>query len=224
MSNLENFDIELSENEETENEPEPIGESDAPNTEPQAEELLKRKKARHFKPFTEEKLTSDEGLLRIYTEFPKIIKFGGRGSEAKDIKKLMTMYKEWAYQMHRGIAFADMIAKCETFGSKGRTRACLQQLRDQERDRYLVSVDLLYQFCFASNTHHSKNNTYQYILTISLFKTISVDWLAMKSLIEWDGFQRPRLWQLPFQHQIWCLRLPRLQSQPIKTTKPIVLS
>ena len=102
------------------------------------EELVKRKKARLAKPFTEDMLTAVDGLQRIYQEFPKACPFRGRGSEAKDLKKLMTSYKEWAFQLHPGIAFPDFLVKCETLGSKSRPRICLQQLREIERDRYLV--------------------------------------------------------------------------------------
>ena len=54
-------------------------------------------------------LIGPEGLLRIYEEFPKAATFQGRGSEAKFIKRLMTLYKEWAFQLHPGVAFNDVV-------------------------------------------------------------------------------------------------------------------
>ena len=55
-------------------------------------------------------LTGPDGIKRIYDEFPKIFSCKGRGSEAKDIKRLITMYTEWAYQLHSGIAFQDLVS------------------------------------------------------------------------------------------------------------------
>ena len=55
-------------------------------------------------------LIGPEGLLRIYEEFPKAATFQGRGSEAKFIKRLMTLYKEWAFQLHPGVAFNDVVS------------------------------------------------------------------------------------------------------------------
>ena len=105
----------------------------------EAEELMVKKKVRHYKPFTEDVLTLPDGLQRIYEEFPVSCKFRGRGSEARDIKKLMTMYREWAFQLHPGLAFTDVLSKCEVLGNKGKTRSCMMNLRDRERDRYIVS-------------------------------------------------------------------------------------
>ena len=107
-----------------------------------ADELMVKKKARHSKPFTEDVLTLPDGLQRIYEEFPQSCKFRGRGSEARDIKKMLTMYREWAFQLHPGLAFTDILSKCEALGMKSKTRACIQNLRDKERDRYIVSRKL----------------------------------------------------------------------------------
>eukprot|EP01032_Pedospumella_encystans_P023713 gene23713-26833_t len=106
----------------------------------EADELIVKKKARHTKPFTEDVLTHPDGLQRIYEEFPVACKFRGRGSEAKDIKKLMAMYREWAFQLHPALAFSDIISKCESLGSKGKTRYFIQNLRDRERSRYIAEV------------------------------------------------------------------------------------
>jgi hypothetical protein len=104
----------------------------------EADELVVKKKARHARPFTEDVLTLPDGLQRIYEEFPVACKFRGRGSEAKDLQKLMDMYKEWAFQLHPALAFTDILSKCEVLGTKGKTRSCIQNLRDRERSRYIV--------------------------------------------------------------------------------------
>eukprot|EP00600_Ochromonadales_sp_CCMP1393_P006729 CAMPEP_0174965678 /NCGR_PEP_ID=MMETSP0004_2-20121128/6567_1 /TAXON_ID=420556 /ORGANISM="Ochromonas sp., Strain CCMP1393" /LENGTH=306 /DNA_ID=CAMNT_0016214537 /DNA_START=38 /DNA_END=958 /DNA_ORIENTATION=+ len=105
-----------------------------------ADELVVKKKARNSKPFTEDVLTLPDGLQRIYEEFPVSCKFRGRGSEARDIKKLMAMYKEWAFQLHPGLSYCDVLSKCESLGGKGKTRGCVADLRDRERDRYIIDV------------------------------------------------------------------------------------
>lgn len=104
-----------------------------------AEELLQKKKVRYFKPFTEDILTLPDGLQRIYEEFPFPRNFRGKGYEQGDIKQLMSMYREWAFQLHPSLAFTDILNKCEALGSKGKTRITLQDLRERERDRYIVS-------------------------------------------------------------------------------------
>jgi hypothetical protein len=109
--------------------------------EPQAEELLKTKRPRYNKPFTEDLLMGVTGLPRIYNEFPLACNKHPltRGSEATYLKRLITLYKEWAFQLHPGVSFEDVVMKCETLGSKGRVRGYMQQMRENERDRYIVS-------------------------------------------------------------------------------------
>lgn len=114
--------------------------------EPPQEELLKKKKPRVARPFNEEVLMTPDGLLRVYEEFPKACPFHGRGSEAKDLKRLTTMYQEWAFQLHPGIAFPDFLIKCEQLGAKASSRVHLQSLRDRERDRYVVSLLLFLSY------------------------------------------------------------------------------
>lgn len=130
------LDIDLS-GTDTEDEQHVRKKSDIP--EPVTEELVKKKRARLAKPLTEEMLTAPDGLLRIYEEFPKACRFRGRGSEAKDLKRLTTLYKEWAFQLHPGMAYQDFLIKCETLGSRAQIRSHLEYLRDMERSRYIVS-------------------------------------------------------------------------------------
>jgi hypothetical protein len=102
------------------------------------EELLGKKKARVTKPFTEDILVSKEGLPLIYEQFYKECRMKGRGHEADDLKRLITLYSGWAWQLYPGLAFPDMINRIDTLGSKAVTRGCLLDLRDKERNRYLV--------------------------------------------------------------------------------------
>jgi len=119
----------------------------------EADELVVKKKVRHSKPFTEDVLTHPDGIQRIYEEFPVSCKFRGRGSEAKDVKKLLTMYREWAFQLHPGLAFPDIVSKCESLGSKGKTRSCILNLRERERTRYIVSQDDILQILVPVSLH-----------------------------------------------------------------------
>lgn len=112
------------------------------STETAPEELLKTKKIKRARPFNEDLLCGDEGLLRVYEEFPIGCKFKteSRGSESAYLRRLITMYKEWAFQLHPGIAFSDVLHKCESLGVKSKVRGLLEKLRERERERYVVSV------------------------------------------------------------------------------------
>ena len=101
-------------------------------------EGLIKKKVRTQRLFTEEILTGRDGLVRIYEDFPREKLFRGRGHELQDMQRVLKMYKEWGFQMFPGLAFPDLLSRCETFGHKARTRNCLKGLRDRERDRYVV--------------------------------------------------------------------------------------
>eukprot|EP01039_Chlorochromonas_danica_P003975 gene3975-4348_t len=108
-------------------------------------ELLKTKRARRLKPFTEALLTGPYGLSRIYDEFPLKLRYNGSnkvsgGKEEKYLGHLFALYKEWAFQLHPGLSFQDVLLKCDTLGSKGVVRACVQNLRDRERERYTNEV------------------------------------------------------------------------------------
>ena len=100
---------------------------------------LKKKARKKLRPFNEDILTSRDGLTRIYEEFPNSCKFRGRGKEAEDLKALLSMYKEWGFQLYPNLALPDLLARCDTLGAKGRVRGQMEQLRDRERSRYLVS-------------------------------------------------------------------------------------
>lgn len=146
MSRLDSIDISKEMSDQSENETEdeqeqakPVAEELKKDEDPEPEKLLKKKRARVDKPFDENMLTSGNGLERIYQEFPNIYKCGGRGSEAKSLKKLTAMYKEWAFQLHRGLAFQDVLSRCEALGSRGQVRSQMDRLREAERDRYIVS-------------------------------------------------------------------------------------
>ena len=101
------------------------------------DELIK-KSVKKKKVFNEDILTGSDGLIRIYEDFPRENLFQGRGHELQDMKRLLHRYKEWGFQMFPGLAFPDLLSRCESFGSKARTKSCLKGLRDRERDRYVV--------------------------------------------------------------------------------------
>lgn len=105
------------------------------------EELLK-KTVKRKRVFTEDILTGCDGLVRIYEDFPREKLFMGRGYELQDMKRLLHRYKEWGFQMFPGLAFPDLLNRCETFGPKARTRVCLKDLRDRERDRFVVRLNI----------------------------------------------------------------------------------
>lgn len=102
-------------------------------------ELLKTKRAKVMRPFTEDLLVGQHGLQVMYNEFPLKCKFPGRGHEGKYLKNLLSMYKEWAFQLHPGLSFEDVLQKCDTLSSRGQVRSYMTHLRDVERNRYVVS-------------------------------------------------------------------------------------
>lgn len=105
----------------------------------EADVELKKKARKKPRPFNEDVLTTRDGLTRIYEEFPNSFRFRGRGKEADDLKALLSMYKEWGFQLYPNLALPDILARCDTLGGKGKVRGQLEQLRDRERSRYLVS-------------------------------------------------------------------------------------
>lgn len=97
---------------------------------------IKKRQIKKRKGFTEDHLCSPEGMQTIYDTFPKLCKFRGRGHESSDLKNMMYQYKLWAFRLHPGVAFPDILADCERFGNKKQTKECLQNLRECERNRY----------------------------------------------------------------------------------------
>lgn len=125
------------------------GKGEAGKEEP-VEELLRIKRQRFHKPFTEELLISPNGLEKIYFEFPLICKYNPKYiSEADYLKKLLINYKEWAFQLHPGLSFPDLISRTEVVGVKARTKTYTNRLRDKERDRYTVRPIRTF-YCFSS--------------------------------------------------------------------------
>ena len=103
------------------------------------DELIKKKKARIQKPFTEEDLTSKAGIKLIYKTFPDKCKhYGQPNHEGKDLNNLINLYKEWAFRLYPGLAFNDILSRTEGFGSRGSVKIELTKLRELERKRYLV--------------------------------------------------------------------------------------
>jgi len=112
-----------------------LGDDDADNGEDEEKLKVTKKKPRIARPFNEEVICSEDGLKRVYQEFPQAIRFRGRGFEAQDLKKLMALYTEWSFQLHPGLAFADITNRCEALGTKPKVRVQLSHLRERERQR-----------------------------------------------------------------------------------------
>lgn len=58
--------------------------------------------------------------------------------QAADLRRLTTMYKEWAFQLFPNLAFEDLLSSTEKLGSKGKVRHVVNELREIERRRYMV--------------------------------------------------------------------------------------
>jgi hypothetical protein len=103
-----------------------------------APELLVKKRQRKGKNFDESLVCGPDGLRRIYEEFPKIFKFRGKNHEASDLKRLVRLYIEWAFQLYSGLAFEDLLRSVRSMSSKSAVKSHVEFLRETERDRYLV--------------------------------------------------------------------------------------
>lgn len=101
---------------------------------------LKKKARKKARVFNEDVITNRDGLLRIYQEFPMSCKFRGRGKETEDLKRLLGLYKEWAFQLYPNLALPDILERCDSLGGRGKVRSHMEQLRDRERCRYLNEV------------------------------------------------------------------------------------
>lgn len=99
------------------------------------EQLVKRKKAR--RSLQPDLLVGPNGLRRVYGEFPRECGLT-EGAEGRSLRKLIACYRSWTFDMYPGLSFTDMLGAIETQSNKAQVRACLNELRDTERDRYLV--------------------------------------------------------------------------------------
>ena len=61
------------------------------------------------------------------------------------MKRLSTLYKEWAFQLFPQLAYEDLLKATEALGSKSKVKATIATLREKERNRYIVSN---HYFCF----------------------------------------------------------------------------
>ncbi|RYH27259.1 hypothetical protein EON65_13600 [archaeon] len=119
----------------------PEGRGTAPGDKLVEEEVQLKvtKKAKNAKPFDEALLVGPHGLSRIYHEFPLRIRYQ-KNQEVQFLRQLLSLYKEWAFQLHPGLSFEDAILKISTLSHKSRVRSAVTELRDLERIRYTVST------------------------------------------------------------------------------------
>jgi TIMELESS-interacting protein len=103
-------------------------------------EALKKKVRVQKRKFDEDTLASEDGLKRIYREFPRSWKCRGRGCEGQDLAKLLTLYKSWAYQLHPGLSLPDIVKSTLKLGTKRPVRDVYGQMKDEERSRYMRDV------------------------------------------------------------------------------------
>eukprot|EP01031_Cornospumella_fuschlensis_P024429 gene24429-29528_t len=87
-------------------------------------QLKVTKKAKNIKPFDEALLVGPHGLNRIYHEFPLRIRYQ-KNQEVPFLRQLMSLYKEWAFQLHPGLSFEDAMLKIGTLSHKARVRGAI---------------------------------------------------------------------------------------------------
>ena len=95
--------------------------------------LTKVKKVRKLAPKYDHTLLldRDKGLTSVYRNFQKI-KFGGKGHEAADLRKLLGKYAEWAHILVPNMEFTDFIERLEK-GANMRVRSKLENIRNVQQ-------------------------------------------------------------------------------------------
>eukprot|EP00742_Colponemidia_sp_Colp-10_P008320 GILJ01009004.1.p2 GENE.GILJ01009004.1~~GILJ01009004.1.p2 ORF type:complete len:200 (-),score=33.28 GILJ01009004.1:1182-1724(-) len=93
----------------------------------------KKKRMTSSKPKLDaELLDSDKGLSKLYA-MTKELKFKGKGHEASDLNKVMSVYRKWALELFPAMSFEDVLETIETISVQSRTKSKLQALRDEHR-------------------------------------------------------------------------------------------
>ena len=88
--------------------------------------------------FTAEHLTHNEkGLKLIYESFPEDLKLK-EGNESNYLNTLIQKYKVWGFNMYPNLAFSDLLNSIEALGNKAQTRNYVADLRDRERNQFMV--------------------------------------------------------------------------------------
>jgi hypothetical protein len=95
------------------------------------------KKSRKSSCLTSNLLLSEDGLQKVYNDFPLRCKFRGRGYERNDLKNMMSAYREWAWLLNPGSSHCDFLNKCEILGSTQEIKSKLLQMREKERTRFI---------------------------------------------------------------------------------------
>jgi Replication Fork Protection Component Swi3 len=70
----------------------------------------------------------EDGIDLIMERFPKF-KFGGKGYESHDLRKLMQAYRQWALQLFPNLHFNKVVKKLERFGSTKKVQDVLRHKR-----------------------------------------------------------------------------------------------
>ena len=120
-----------------------------------AADPLKTKKRVQKRKFDENTLTSDDGLDRVYKEFPQSWKNRGkRGRERQDLERLIILYKEWAFQLYPGKSINDIVKETRKLGSKRAVKDAVLRMRETEKERYMRDA-LGYKPPVASPEEHA---------------------------------------------------------------------
>lgn len=63
--------------------------------------------------------------------------------QAEDLRTLLRRYMEWAYQLFPNLAFEDFLPTLQKLSGKARVRRAIEDLREKQRQRYLVRAQPL---------------------------------------------------------------------------------
>lgn len=81
----------------------------------------------------ESHLVSAEGFQKVYRTFPYQVSSNVSGREASALSSLMTMYKQWAYDLYPGLNFEDFVDRTETLAKGHQVQSLMAEMREKER-------------------------------------------------------------------------------------------
>jgi hypothetical protein len=96
-----------------------------------------KKRVKRPRLFQEEDLCGPYGIKYVYRNFPSFMT--KNLDEGESLDHLINNYMDWAFRLHPGLSFPDLLARIETFGTKGTVKSLLLSMRDEERTKYIVS-------------------------------------------------------------------------------------
>ncbi|GMF54460.1 unnamed protein product [Phytophthora fragariaefolia] len=85
----------------------------------------------------ESHLVSAEGLKKVHRTFPYQVSADVSGREAQALASLVTMYRQWAFDLFPGLNLEDFVERTEVLGKSHQVQGLMADLREKERFKAL---------------------------------------------------------------------------------------